>query len=224
MFSKKKHYDGTTKLKMIGQDCKQFEVNIEKFVCCFLKDGESLDSKSFGKMRQVITLYRMFRDLAEDIRSTAVNLNRIDTFQDRVDNFFSTFKTYTLGMATGRKPYLHILREHIADIMQFWAVIGFGYGCFNCNGSEHLNKRIKTLELNSTNLDCDRYATIMRRMRLKQLHFPESVFEEVSSTLKCTKCNQYGHNKKNKNCPMHPSQPEMSDFEDDTEENQVLEQ
>ena len=53
---------------MIGRDCKRFEYNIEKFVATFPKEGEKIEDKSFQKMRTVITLYRMFRDLAEDIR------------------------------------------------------------------------------------------------------------------------------------------------------------
>jgi hypothetical protein len=196
MFSKKKYYDGTTKLKLIGQDCKQFEINIEKFVSCFLKDGESVADRSFEKIRNFCTLYRMSKDTAKDIRSI-VNLARINSFQERVDDFFKTFKKYTRGnQSTGRKPYLHILREHISDIMKFRVAIGFGYGYFNCNGSEHWNKRVKTLELHSTNLDCDRFKTVMRRMRLKQFHFPESVEQEVSSTLKCSRCNHFGHNNK----------------------------
>jgi len=202
---------------MIGQDCKQFEINIEKFISCFLKTGESVSDRSFEKMRNIITLYRMFRDIAVDIRSTSVDWDGINSFQTRVDKFFSTFKKFTSGKSTGRKPYLHILREHIADTMKFWAVVGFGYGYFNCNGSEHLNKRVKTLELNSTNLDHDRFKTVMRRMRLKQFHFPESIVDEVSSSLKCSRCHHYGHNKKNKNCPMHPSQPELPEFEEETE-------
>ena len=203
---------------MIGEDSKQLEINIEKFICCFLKEGESINDKSFAKMRDVITFYRMFRDIALDIRSTTVNWDRINTFQDKVDKFFSSFKRIARAQSSGKKPYLHILREHVCKIMKFWAVIGFGYGYFNCNGSEHLNKRVKTLELNSTNLDTNRFHAVMRRMRLKQLHFPESIIHEVSSNLKCSRCHQYGHNKANKNCPQHPSQPDLSDFEEETDE------
>ena len=40
------------------------------------------------------------------------------------------------------------------------------------------------------------------------------------------KCKQYGHNKKNKNCPMHPDQPELvfmqSDDETEEENNNMI--
>ena len=159
---------------MIGRDCKQLELNIEGFIATLLKEGETIDSKSFEGFRRVITLYRLFRDLAKDIRSINFNQARCDSFKERAEMFFKTFKRYSLGKATGRKPYLHILREHIPELMKFWGKLGFGYGYFNCNGGEHLNKLIKTLELNSTNLDEDRFATIVRILRLKQLHFPST--------------------------------------------------
>ena len=89
---------------MIGQDCKQFEVNIEKFVNCFLKVGETVLDKSFEKMKNVVTLYCMFRDLAEDIRATAVHLDCVKSFEERAENFFQTFKRYSMDRCTGKKP------------------------------------------------------------------------------------------------------------------------
>ena len=128
---------------MIGQDCKQFEANIEKFVCVFLKEGESVGDKSFEKMRQIITLHHMFRDLAKDIRATTVDEERIVDFEKRAEQFFQTFKRYSSGLSTGKKPYLHILREHVAEFMKFWSV-SFGYGYFNCNaGAEMCNRGIR---------------------------------------------------------------------------------
>ena len=120
--------------------------------------------------------------------------------------FFKTFKRYSLGKATCRT---HILREHIPELMKFWGKLGFGYGYFNCNGGEHLNKLIKTLELNSTNLDEDCFSTIMRILRLNQLHFPESIYTSKECKTKCSRCKYFGHNKKNKNCPMFPGRPQM---------------
>ena len=113
--SKKKYYDGSSTLKMIGRDCKQFESNIEKFVMIFLKEGENLEHKSFHEMRTVVTLYRMFRDLAQDIRSITYNQDRVTTFQDRVEDFFVCFKRYSLGKCTSKKPYLHVLRDHTSN-------------------------------------------------------------------------------------------------------------
>ena len=104
---------------MVGQECKQFELNIDKFVQFFQKPGELLSDNSFAKLRIVTTLYRMFNDLAKDIRSKECNMERIDNFGTRAENFFQFFKKNCMGFSTGRKPYLHILRDHIADFMKF---------------------------------------------------------------------------------------------------------
>jgi len=181
-----------------------------------LKPGEKTGDTSFGKMRYVATLYRLFCDLAMDIRSKDCDMERIVSFRDRAENFFQLFKRHSAGCSTGRKPYLHILRDHVSDFMLFWSVVGWGYGYFNCNAGEHLNKCVKNLELHSTNLDKDRFQTIMRTMRAKQIYYPESIClpEKVVT---CSACKQKGHNKKNKNCLMHPDQPEpyFSDSEDE---------
>ena len=93
--SKNKYYDESSTLKIISQDCKQFECNIEKFVHVFLKKGESAGDRSFEKMRQIITLYFMFRDLTSDIRAVTVDMQRISSFLERAKKFFKTFKRYS---------------------------------------------------------------------------------------------------------------------------------
>ena len=126
---------------MIVRDCKQLEGSIEKFVLEFLKNGEQLGDKSFQKMRSVITLYRMFRDLAQDIRCKTYNKDRVESFQDRVEKFFAYLKKYSLGRCMGKKPYLHILRDHINEWMKiFGETLGWGYGYFTCNAGEHLTQ------------------------------------------------------------------------------------
>lgn len=204
---------------MIGRDCKQFEANIEKFVMKFLKEGEKVEDKSFSKMRTVISLYRMFRDLAQDIRSKTYNEDRTKSFQDRVENFFVSFKKYSMGKCTSKKPYLHILRDHISKTMKFYGeTLGWGYGYFNCNAGEHLNKLIKTQEIDCTNLDQNRFLTIIRNLRVKQFYYPDGIFSK--NMVKCSRCQQPGHNKRNKNCPEHPDQPRLNDFADSEDEHQ----
>lgn len=63
-FSKQKSYDGNGALRMIGSDCKQLEANIDKLLLTFLKTGETNQSKSFEKCRQISALYHQFEDLA----------------------------------------------------------------------------------------------------------------------------------------------------------------
>ena len=57
--SKNKYYDGSATLKMIGEDCKQLEENIEKFVLTFLRDGENIGDKSCETLHHAITLYHL---------------------------------------------------------------------------------------------------------------------------------------------------------------------
>lgn len=92
----------------------------------------------------------------------------------------------------------------------------WGYGMFCCNASEHLNKRIKFSELNETNLDEKRFYTVTHMMRLKQFVFTECIMANKKD-IKCSACNQIGHNKKNKSCPLHPSHPPIQFEESDDE-------
>ena len=69
LFSKKKYYDGSSTLKIIGNDCKLLEENIDVFLDTFRdKDkGESWESPSMNKLKQVLLVYKQFRDLASYI-------------------------------------------------------------------------------------------------------------------------------------------------------------
>ena len=101
---------------MIGQDCRQFESNIDKFILVFLKKNEDFKGKSFEKMRHVIMLYHLFTDLAQDVRAIHCDLDRINSFKDRAELFFKKFKVFSMGKCTAWKPYLRILREHIKSM------------------------------------------------------------------------------------------------------------
>jgi len=115
------------------------------------------------------------------------------------------------------KPYLHILRDHIPKLIKFWFdMFGWGYGYFTCMAGEHLNKQIKQIESNETNRGSDRFLTVLRITRARQFYYSASLFKTFFNK-KCSRCNQYGHNKKNKSCPMHPEQPQLTfpDSDDD---------
>ena len=116
-------------------------------------------------------------------------------------------------------PYLHYLREHLGPLMKlYYQILGFGYGYFSTSSGEHLNKRIKFYELTETNMDKSRFRTVINLMRTKQLHFPTCVIAPKRNVT-CSACNEPGHTKKNKSCPMHPTHPALSfdgsDNEDD---------
>ena len=215
--SKGKQYDGSSTLRMIGNDCKLIELNIKKFLSVFIKAGENWSSMSFQKMRQVNTLYKLFSDLTRDIRATVADDERAHTFSSRAEVFFQKLKTYAGGDSVYGKPYLHILRDHIGDFMILWGKLAsWGYGVFSCNAGEHLNKRIKIMEIEHTNLDKNRFETVMRNLRIKQFHYSETVFPSKTE-ITCSTCHQKGHNRKNKSCPMHPSQPQLIFEESDIE-------
>ena len=113
-------------------------------------------------------------------------------------------------------PYLHYLRNHVGDLMVLYGdLFNWGYGMFSCNAGEHLNKHIKYLEINQTNMDQKRFYTVAHTMRLKQFNFTGSIMP-TEKEIKCSACQQTGHNKKNKSCPMHPSHP-LIQFDDSDE-------
>ena len=97
---KGKQYDGSSTLKMIGNDCKLIESNIHKFLVIFLKlnANEEWNSSSFQKMRQIHTLYQAFTDLAKDIRDVVGNGERAESFGDRANQFFLKFKSWAGGV------------------------------------------------------------------------------------------------------------------------------
>ena len=96
----------------------------------------------------------------------------------------------------------------------------WGYGYFSTNAGEHLNKRIKQTELSHTNMDTQRFRTIIHIFRTKQFKFTASIMSSKNKTsITCSACNQTGHNKRNKSCPMHESHPPII-FDDTDEESE----
>jgi len=62
----KKRYDGSDNLKMIGNDCKLLEENVDALLDTFIRSnqGETWNSESATKLRQILALYKAFADLA----------------------------------------------------------------------------------------------------------------------------------------------------------------
>ena len=54
-------------------------------------------------------------------------------------------------------------------------------------------------------------------MRIKQFFFTKEIFPSEVKIL-CSRCGQSGHNKKNKSCPLHESQPNIV-FDDSDDDN-----
>ena len=93
--------------------------------------------------------------------------------------------------------------------MAFWyELFGWGYGYFSCTAGEHLNKRGKELECKDTNQDDSRFTSILQMFHVKQFYYTDSIFP-TSKVITCSSCKNEGHNKKNKSCPLHPSQPPL---------------
>ena len=137
------------------------EKNIEKFVYCFLDENERQNLcklTSCVQFRENIKLYKLFTDLARDLRSTEYVPERASSFQMRAKNYYKKFKETCNTACYGRKPYMHVLTDHISEFMIFWGEhLNWGYGYFNTNSGEHLNKRIKTMEFDCTNMDSNRF-------------------------------------------------------------------
>ncbi|XP_066914971.1 uncharacterized protein [Clytia hemisphaerica] len=220
--SKKKSYDGSDTLKMIGNDCKLMEQNIDSFLDVFVQDREqSWQSQKASSLRHVLKLYQLFTDIARDLRAIHADKERISTFQERVESFVQIFLKHSPNIMYEKMPYLHYLRNHVGDLMKLYMrLFNWGYGYFSTNAGEHLNKRIKQTELSHTNMDEKRFFTIMHIFRTKQFEFTHSIMPSKSKPITCSACNQQGHNKKNKSCPMHPSHPPLvfDETDDETED------
>lgn len=54
-------------------------------------------------------------------------------------------------------------------------------------------------------------------LRIQHFYYPENMFAKTRDVT-CSVCKQPGHTKKNKSCPMHPSQP-VIEFQDSDDEN-----
>jgi len=214
--SKKKHYDGSETLRMCGNDCKQIESQCDTMLNKFVRSHENWNGDSCLKLRQLLELYRNFADLARDTRSTTADIERANSFMNRAEFYFSKFMQYTGTKAVSGLPYMHYLRNHVGFLMHFYAELGWVYGMFTCNAGEHLNKRIKFSEINETNLDENRFMIVTRLTRLKQFFFTDTITPNKTEFI-CSACNQPGHNRKNKNCPLHPSHPTI-EFEDSEDE------
>lgn len=133
-----------------------------------------------------------------DIRSVALDVDRIVTFDSRAEKYYPKFINNASNTAVAKLPYLYYVRNHVGDLMVLHSnMFKLGYGAFCCHAGEHLNKLIKTSELNDTNLDINRFHTITHLMRVKQLIFTHMIIPK-KSTVKCSACGQIGHNKKNK--------------------------
>ena len=85
---------------------------------------------------------------------------------------------------------------------------------FTSTSGEHLNKQLKFLESGHTDLSRSRYQQVLRLLRVRMFHFTTSVLDDPAREMTCSRCKQKGHNRKNKSCPMHPSQPPM-EFDED---------
>ena len=153
-----------------------------------------------------------------DIRTIHLDQVRVSTFKTRAEAYFQKFIFNAGTSNVSNMPYLHYLRNHIGDLMELYAkLFGWGYGLFTTHAGEHLNKRIKSYELGETNLNPERFYTVIHLMRTKQFEFTTSIMPSKKE-ITCSACNQKGHNRKNKSCPLHSSHPTL-EFEESDDEN-----
>lgn len=153
------------------------------------------------------------------MRSKTFNETKANSFEARAAVFLKKLQSWAGGNSTFGLPYLHIMTRHIGKMGLLWGnFLNWGYGYFLCTAGEHLNKRIKVMELNDTNLDNFRFQSIVRSMRSKQFFYADSIYH-IRKELTCFRCHEKGHNRKNKCCPLHPSQPQV-EFELSDDDNE----
>ena len=145
-------------------------------------------------------------------------MERVKTFKVRAEQYFQLFMMSCPTGILDRLPYMHYLRNHVGDLMEKYVeLFGWGYGMFSCNAGEHLNKIIKTKEMAATNMDCTRFCKIIRNMRMKQFCYTDSIIPSTV-TIRCSACQEIGHNKRNKSCRLHESHPEITFSDSEHEE------
>jgi len=223
ILSKQKRYDGNEQIRMTGEDCRQLEMNIGKFVQVLCR-GKPLSDASNQGLQHIVSFYSKFHDIAQDLRSTSGNLQRAKSFRSRVNGFVTLFQKVGTHDCTKRVMYVHVLIDHIPKWIVLWCeLMGWGYGIFTTTSGEHLNKQVKLLEIGHSDLSGNRYQQILRMLRVRMFHFPSLVLDDPTRDMRCSRCNQKGHNKKNKCCPMHPSQPPLY-FSDTDADDEVSDQ
>ena len=99
------------------------------------------------KIRQLLSSYKGFADIAQDLRDTKFDAERVSTFSNRVETFIKELVCNGISACVAKIPYLHLLRNHVPFVMDtFCPIFSWGYGYFSTNGGEHLNKRVKYYE------------------------------------------------------------------------------
>ena len=63
-FSKKKVYDGSDTLKIVGNDCITLEESAAAMLECLVDPGESINDKKYKDLHNLIKLYKLFKDIA----------------------------------------------------------------------------------------------------------------------------------------------------------------
>ena len=51
------------------------------------------------------------------------------------------------------------------------------------------------MEFKHTNFNTNQFEVIVQNLRVKQFHYPTSILK-IENEIKCTRCNQTGHQKK----------------------------
>ena len=220
--TKGKQYDGSTTLRLTGNDCKRLEDNIDRFIETFIHQS----SASGGQARTKVELFRelvlLWRPIAHELRDHTTTTHRLEAFNGHVEVFAKQLVGQFPTECSEKMVYFHILRDHVWPIMKFWFnTTGWGYGVFSSSAGEHLNKRLKVYEADHSNQSADRFYRLLIHFRVGMLHFPSIITQEVRSKVVCSACGAKGHNKKNKSCPNYISRQDHF-IEDSDGEEEVL--
>ena len=216
--SKKKHYDGSDTLKMTGVDCIRLEEQIEKFALFFVRPGQTLSDRSCVELRHLIELFQLVRDITREMRALETTMERINTFRKNVDKLMELMVAVCPAESVTKVPYLHVLRDHVANIMEFWfRSLGWGYGYFSCMASEHLNKVLKEVEYEETSFGTTSLHQAVRKTRLRAIFYPATLFTATTNII-CSACKQAGHNRRNELCPAKRPHCEIESSDDEVDD------
>ena len=200
---------------MTGVDCIRLEEQIEQFVSFFVRPGQTLSDPSCMELRHLVDLFQLVRKITTEMRAEETTAERIAQFRMNTEKLRVLMMKCCPAECSSKVPYLHALLDHVADVMQFWhSTMAWGYGYFSCMAGEHLNKMLKEVEYEETNFSSLSLFQAVRKARVRAFFYPSTLFSS-QNVVKCSACQQLGHNRRNKLCPLKRPHCDIEDSDDD---------
>lgn len=158
------------------------------------------------KTKDLILAYKCFGWIGNYLRCRTMDLSQVTTqLKEHIKDFYSYLFEAVERTIVYKSVYLHVLKDDVVRFASWWATYfpKFNLGSFSSSTGEHKNKCIKQDVLRETNNGVDRMQVLTRNNLIRLFHFTKDLEKEVRRNLRCSKCLGAGHQKNNRDCPMH---------------------